>query len=218
MSELTSTPERQALAQAIEALTLAQNNLDESVRAAKKARDKNFEAERLVDTLAEEIEHSDDTAIDAFITSLASADIDATTLERPLVELKAKLEAAKHEAEVWQRARTAAEQSIRPRREAVDWAARHVDNCARRVMGREVNAAALLCNAEAAQNEVLSKRAELMAIARALDDHDESRKSIERFIANPWLLIDWEQHPSARRIAEHFAKLKAGGDTSLKAH
>ena len=154
---------------------------------------------------------------DDVISSLASGG-DVETLEKTVNMLRMELEAAELESAKWRHAIDLAEQAIESRRNAVDLAAHFVDIAARRVVGAEVNTAALLCAAEALRSELLDAQAKLAAIARAMVHGDEQRRTVDNFVDDVGWLIDspWRDRPAARPIRDAFDKLRADASAALK--
>lgn len=219
---MTASAEREKLRQAIENANAAQRALDEAQVARAHAQNRwsaSNEKVGAIEREIEEIEEAPADATDKFVTSLAAGG-DVATLEKPprLDELHTALDAEEIEVAKWRHAIDLAEQAIESRRHALDMAQHFVDGAARRVVSAEINtAAAMLCHVEGLRSQMLDAQARLAAIASAMDFHSESRRTVDAFLADSWLIDSpWRDRPAAQPVKDMFAALKADAATVLK--
>jgi chromosome segregation ATPase len=216
---MTLSPEREKLATAIERQRDAQASLDEARRAQQTATQRWFAASARVTSIQQEIadfEQSPQSSSDRLIADLAGG-LDVL-VESPIADLRKQLDAAQAEVAVWDAARGTAEQAIESRRQALDLAEHYVDSAARRVVGAEVNVAALLSACAALRDEVLDAQSRIAAIAASVDHASDLRKRLDAFLSEGWLLDrPWRDRPAAQPIKSMFAALKADASVPLKA-
>ncbi len=210
---------REKLAAAIENQRAAQQSLDEARRAQQNATQRWFAAGARVTSLQEQIadfEQSPQSSSDRLIADLAGG-LDVL-VESSIDDLRKQLDAAQAEVAVWDSARRTSEEAIESRRQALDLAEHYVDSAARRVVGVEVNVAALLAATEGLRNELLDMQARIAAIAGAVDHASDLRKRLDSFLSDSWLIDrPWRDRPAAQLIKSMLAELKRDAGTSLKA-
>ncbi|CAJ0869600.1 hypothetical protein AMST5_02152 [freshwater sediment metagenome] len=201
-----SPERRRALAEAIDAEALARSNLADAKAAVARASEGSLNASMKGNALAkalDEIEIAKTNDGDAVIRSILNGG-NIGELVRPADELRQKIAEAEREATQWRAARKKAEEAIVARRDALGWAVERTARAAAAVIEAEADVEALLAEANAAQSVVLTKRAELLALARALPEGCAKRKEIDAFLARPWLEVEfsgsWPNLPEAISI------------------
>ncbi len=210
--------ERQRLREAIETQSHAKKTLDEAQVAAANARERWSAANQKAGAIARQIDAAEEEgspSSDALISSLATGS-DVATLQKPIDELRIALKNAELESAKWRHAIDLAEQVIESRRDAVERAQFYADLAARRVVGAEIDAAAMLCAAEGLRNELLDHQAKLAALASSMEHGDEQRRAVDNFVNDVGWLVDapWRNRPAGRQVKDAFTALKA--DASAK--
>jgi hypothetical protein len=210
MDKKKFSAERKSLAEAIEAEAAARSHLADAGLAAERAFKNGLEAASRAEAFAREAEEASRDQDHVIRSVVAGGGV--SELTRPVDELLAKAREAEEEAEKWRAARKTAEEAIVSRRTAVDWAQQRTKAAASAVIDAETDVDKLLLEVEAAQQIVLSKRAELMALARALPHDSDTRKRIDSFLSDPWLIEEihggWEKRAEAAKVFQWLDALR----------
>lgn len=212
---MPTSPERQRLAEAIEAQTRAHQAVDEARRAAHHTQSKWSAANQKVGALTAQIEEAEEapSSSDRFIAELAGG-LDVV-VENHVDELRKARDKAEIESAVCNAARSTSEEAIEARMAALDLARSRVDAAARIVADAELRIDALLARAETARQATLVATAELMTVMRLLPQASMRRREIESFLQIGWCAPNMIERVSGGvELREWFAKLCA--DASAK--
>jgi hypothetical protein len=213
------SPARAALAAAIAEHANAERDHRSAREAVDKARERAWDAQdRLAVLQARPAEATANPGV-AYITAVQEGrEPSVAEIEGPAKTREAEEAAIQGEIEALVKTRAALDDAVIEREGAIIAAKGKIKDAAAEVMRSEINVAALLKEAEAAEAILVSRRCELLELQSLLPASDE-RAAIDSFVARPWLIHEHNRthstHPAAQAVTASLAALMRDADAAL---
>jgi chromosome segregation ATPase len=214
------TKARAALAAAINQHIAATADLNDARSASSKASEHLYSARTRLAELKDT--HVAPASSDAVIAGIASGDFDIATLDRPAAELHEKIERAHQDISAWERARDVAQQSIKPREEAIERAQRALHDAAINVLKESVHVAQLADELDELQERVIAKRLALkyLFLHGAIPDDDKQRVEslLNKYGSLPlanFTPVEFVGHPTMKSWENTLINLMANADAAI---